>query len=281
MYPYFLINDKYVTLYGICIGIGIVACIFLLRFLGKRVKMDSQFLEFVEMLAYATIIVGFLGAALWQAFYNWLKNPSDGFNFSIDNLTFIGGLIFGVGFFIIVYLVRRKHLTGRITDLLPVAPCCITVAHAFGRIGCNFAGCCYGKVVPDGKWYSWIAVDMVAHEHVFPTQLMESAFLFLLCGFMVFLILKKHFYYTFPIYLSAYGVWRFLIEFLRDDDRGSFVPGITPSQFWAIVMVALSIPLFFFIKYITNLRNQEKQALAQVSAGAKEPKPAEEIEKEV
>lgn len=257
MYPDFLIAGKYVTLYGICIAIGVVACILLLRFLGKKMKLDPKFLEFIELLAYVTIIVGFLGAALWQSIYNYLDNPAGGFHFSLDNITFIGGLIFGVGFFIAVYWIRRSKLTGRITDMLPLAPCCITIAHGFGRIGCNFAGCCYGKVVPEGKWYSWIAVNMYHTDHVYPTQLMEAAFLFILCGVMVFLILKKHFYNTFPIYTASYGIWRFLLEFLRDDHRGSFVPGITPSQFWALVMIALSVPLFFAIRHFTILRQAE------------------------
>ena len=69
MYPDFLIAGKYVTLYGICIAIGVVACIFLLRLLGKKIGVNHKFLEYTEMLGYIAIIVGFLGAALWQAFY--------------------------------------------------------------------------------------------------------------------------------------------------------------------------------------------------------------------
>ena len=281
MYPDFLIAGKYVTLYGICIAIGVVACIVLLRILGKKIGVNPKFLEYTEMLAYIAIIVGFVGAALWQAFYNFLSNPAGGFHPSLDNITFIGGLIFGVGTFIIIYHIQRKKLSGRITDILPIAPCCITIAHAFGRIGCNFAGCCYGKVVPEGKWYSWIAVNMYHTDHVYPTQLMEAVFLFILCGIMAFLVLKKKFYNTFPIYTAAYGVWRFLIEFLRDDDRGSFIPGVTPSQFWAIVMVAISIPLYFAIRYLLNKRKAELDAEAKISASAKDAKSPEEIEAEV
>jgi prolipoprotein diacylglyceryltransferase len=48
------------------------------------------------------------------------------------------------------------------------------------------------------------------------------------------------------IYLIVYGILRFLIEFVRGDDRGSFIPGLTPSQFWAIIMIVMGI-LFMFI----------------------------------
>ena len=281
MYPDFLIAGKYVTLYGICIAIGVVCCIALLRFMGKKIGVDAKFLEFTEITGYVAIVLGFLGAALWQAFYNFLQNPSDGFHFSIENLTFLGGLIFGVGTFIIIYHTQRKKLTGRITDILPIAPCCITVAHGFGRIGCNFAGCCYGKVVPEGKWYSWFAVNMYHTDHVYPTQLMEATFLFILCGVMVFLVLKKKFYNTFPIYVGSYGIWRFFIEFLRDDDRGSLIPVMTPSQFWALIMVAMAVPLYFAIRYLYKARNAELEVASKITSSAKEAKSPEEIEQEV
>ena len=48
------------------------------------------------------------------------------------------------------------------------------------------------------------------------------------------------------IYLILYGIFRFLIEFVRGDDRGSFIPGLTPSQFWAIIMIVMGI-LFMFV----------------------------------
>ena len=36
--------------------------------------------------------------------------------------------------------------------------------------------------------------------------------------------------------MISYGVFRFLIEFLRGDHRGNLIPGISPSQFWAIII---------------------------------------------
>ena len=42
MYKYPLIGD-YVTLYGLCIAIGILLCILLLRWLGKKSGVDKKF----------------------------------------------------------------------------------------------------------------------------------------------------------------------------------------------------------------------------------------------
>ena len=38
------------------------------------------------------------------------------------------------------------------------------------------------------------------------------------------------------MYLVSYGIFRFLIEFLRDDERGAFIGNLSPSQFWSVLM---------------------------------------------
>ena len=52
------------------------------------------------------------------------------------------------------------------------------------------------------------------------------------------------------LYLIAYGIFRFLIEFVRNDERGQLLGFITPSQFWSVVMVGLGIGLIFIMKHI-------------------------------
>ena len=55
----------------------------------------------------------------------------------------------------------------------------------------------------------------------------------------------------------GYGIFRFLIEFIRADDRGKFIGNISPSQFWSIIMVGLSIVIYFLIKKNTRKLNQK------------------------
>ena len=46
--------------------------------------------------------------------------------------------------------------------------------------------------------------------------------------------------------MILYGIFRFVIEYFRDDDRGEFVPGMSPSQFWSVILViggAILIPI--------------------------------------
>lgn len=268
MYSKPLIGD-FVTLYGICIAIGILVCIVVLRWLGKKTNVDKKFLDFVETTAYVAILLGFFFAKLFQAVYDFIDSGK--FDFMNAGITFIGGLIGGAGTFIVIYMIFRKKLTGRIVDVLPIVPCCITVAHAFGRIGCFFAGCCGGRKAVEGDFFYFLAMKFPEEGLVYPTQLFEAFFLFVLFGVLLLLVLKKNFKYGFSIYLGAYGIWRFFLEFLRDDYRGEFIPGLTPSQFWSIIMVLGAVPVYFLIKYLLKIRNKSKEEIVSVE------KPKEEV----
>lgn len=263
MYKYPLIGD-YVTLYGICIAVGIVVCILILRWLGKKSNVDSKFLEFVETLGYVAILIGFLSAKLFQAFYEFLETGK--FDIIHSGITFLGGLIGGAGAFILIYYLRRKKLTGKIVDILPIAPICIVIAHSFGRLGCFFAGCCGGRTADPSDTFYFLAMNFPGQGLVYPTQLFEAIFLLILFGVLLFLFLKKDFKYGFVVYMFTYGIWRFLIEFLRGDDRGAFIPGLTPSQFWSILMVVGSVPLFFLIRYLLKTRNKDLPQITEDQA---------------
>jgi phosphatidylglycerol:prolipoprotein diacylglycerol transferase len=65
------------------------------------------------------------------------------------------------------------------------------------------------------------------------------------------------------VYLVSYGIWRFVIEFFRDDHRGSLVGNLTPSQFWSIIMVVGGIATFFLYRYFDK-KFEDKQKETQV-----------------
>lgn len=268
MYPK-LFGIEFLNMYGLCIGIGIIACLAFLNYACKKLGIDSKFENFVEWNALIAIVLGFCSASLFQSFYNFLENPKGGFHLT-SNFTFIGGLIGGVASFLIIYFAYGKKKYGaHLLDLLPIAACCILVAHAFGRIGCFCAGCCYGKEVPPHTLFA-MKMPRIDENYassadwpwLYPTQLFESAFLFIMFGICAFITVNKKYKYTMPIYLISYGVFRFLIEFIRDDDRGSLIPGLTPSQFFSIIMVLGGIALFIILPKLYKKREEKLQLAA-------------------
>lgn len=271
--------------YGLCMGIGIVLCFAFLLFTMWKKKFNEASSDTILIIGVFGTGFGIFAAMLFQSVYNYIANPSAGFH--LGGMTFIGGLIGGVAsflgvYFLYMYVVRprtninvfKKEMNATLTDALPFIPIGICIAHAFGRLGCFFAGCCYG--METDAWYGIACSASGFHTlpvKVVPTQLFEMIFLIVLAAVMALLYFKYRFNYNFSVYMIAYGIWRFLIEFVRDDARGELVGNaITPSQFWSILMVVLGVGYIFLQKYVlekqmkhpelsgsadTNLKNKE------------------------
>ena len=245
-------------MYGLMIAIGILIAIGLLFYYGKKKKIEEKFIDFVFYDAIISIIFCFFSAALFQGIYNYIDNPEAGFRLD-GGLTFIGGLIGAVVCFITVYMIFRKRYKENLLEVLVFAPSAIAIGHAFGRLGGLFAGFCYGKETD-----SFLGVQFPNLPHpVHPTQLYEAAFLLILFAVTFYLLMKKDFKHNASVYLIGYGIWRFLIEFVRDDSRGQFVAGLTPSQFWSAVMVVLGVALIFVVEWLYK-RRAAKAALQAV-----------------
>ena len=243
-----------IHMYGVMIAVGILCAFLTLFYLTKKKGVDVRFTDFIFYNGIASIVVGFGFATLFQSTYNYIKNPSAGFELG-SGMTFIGGLIGGVACFLAIYFIFRKKYTARLYEVISLLPCSILIAHAFGRIGCFFAGCCYGKETD-----SFLGVQFPDLPHpVHPTQLYEAAFLFVLFAVSVYLILKKDFKHNLSLYLIAYGVFRFLIEYVRGDDRGELVGFVSPSQFWSIFMVVAGVAIIFVMNRILNKAAQSEK----------------------
>lgn len=160
-------------------------------------------------------------------------------------LVFYGGLIGGVVFYLIGLriLFKNQDNLGRINAFAVAVP----LFHVFGRLGCLFAGCCYGK-----EYHGHIHVDYIRDGELtetFPIQLVESTlelsiFCFLLAVYLV--NLRKNNKNLLIYYFLIYSIGRFFIEFFRGDSlRGHF--GIL--SFSQIVSIGLFLfSILFFIK---------------------------------
>ncbi len=252
-----------VHMYGVMIAVGLMLAFLVLFYYGKHQHVDAGFLDFLFYNGVGSIAVGFGSAALFQAIYNYIEDPSKGFRFN-GGITFLGGLIGGAACFLLVYVIsKRWRKSGSLAEIFALVPCCITIAHAFGRVGCFFAGCCHGVA-----WNGFCAVKFPHLAYtVHPTQLYEATFLLLLFGVMSWLFLKKKFYHNMSVYLISYGIWRFCLEFIRGDHRGELVSGISPSQFWSLLMVVLGIALIFVMNYLAK----RPMPIAEESEPADEP----------
>ena len=237
--------------YGLMIGIGLAVCFLLFWFFCDRLQFEKKYTNFITIDAVVSIAFGFFCAALTQSIYNYIENPSAGFKFG-TSINFLGGLLGGAVFFLIIYFIFRKKFTNHFLEFIAIAPVCITVAHGFGRIGCFLSGCCYG-IETDS--FLGVQFPHLAHK-VLPTNLFEAIFLFVLFGVLLLLTLKNKYRYNMPIYLIGYGVWRFVIEFFRGDHRGELITGLSPAQFWSLLLIVGGISLLIY--YIVYYKKKNK-----------------------
>ena len=239
-----------IDLYAVMICLGVVAAIILFRVLCDKKKLSGKLVIFFLLVAVGSIFVGFFFALLFQSFYNYLETKV----WLWQGMTFFGGLVGGVLCFLFFYFLighfvfKQKEHVERFPAYAGCAAPCIVIAHALGRIGCLFAGCCYG---PHSDSFGLpMKIDGVWQNRV-PTQLLEAVFLLLLFAVLLVILFKEDGSYLLQIYLIAYGVWRFCIEYLRDDPRGnSGISFLSPSQLTAIVLVLAGTALIFVYKYL-------------------------------
>ncbi len=246
MYPNDILPG--IDLYLLLLCVSAVSAIVVFRIAADKCGIGARLQNLCLFNAIAAIIIGYYSAVLFQAFYNIPKYGE----FRIDSqtgATFYGGLIGGAAAFLAVYFAVGRKMFGKggehiknfrtITDIGAAA---IAIAHGFGRIGCLMAGCCYGKQTD-----AWYGIYMKqAGAKVVPVQLFEAVVLFAIFGIVSYRVLKAK-TYNLPIYMSVYGIWRFVIEYARDDYRGTtLVSFLTPSQLTALCMVIGAAVVFYF-----------------------------------
>ena len=169
-----------------------------------------------------------------------------------------GGLIFWGGFIgglIFILLFNRRFKINNLNTLNMLSGP-LALAHGFGRLGCLSAGCCYGKPIEGGIVFhnSPAAPNGVP---LIPTQLIEAIFNFLL--FLVLIILsgnRRIRHYLAHIYLFAYPIFRFFIEFFRGDVIRGFLWGLSTSQ-W-ISLAALIANSLWLSRRIKRLRREQQ-----------------------
>ncbi|MEK7234684.1 MAG: prolipoprotein diacylglyceryl transferase [Elusimicrobiota bacterium] len=151
---------------------------------------------------------------------------------------FYGGLIGGLA--VGLWHARRQKL-----PFLKLADWCLTglaLGHGIGRLGCLAAGCCYGRRT-NLPWGVAMAGDPSRH----PTQVYEAVLNLALFGLLARFALPRvsdgrwRPGSVLAAYIVGYSALRFAVEFLRGDDRGAFVAGLSPSQWVALTAAAATL----------------------------------------
>lgn len=223
--------------YGFMIMIGVVCAFLLAEYREKKIFKTENIFD----LGFVSALGGVLGSKLlfWLTeLPRILENPKYILSTMSSGFVVYGGLIGGIltGF---LYCKIKKLSFPRYFDLVMPS---MALAQAFGRIGCFLAGCCYGRQT-HAFWGVTFPESSFAPSGVslIPTQLIFSFADFVHCGLLVFLATKlKKEGQIGGLYLIFYSIGRFLLEYLRADERGA-VSFLSTSQFIAIFTLIAGI----------------------------------------
>ena len=216
--PYILIN-------GVAFILGIL---FLDHRLTKLLPEEAH--NKIYKIFILSIVSGWVGAHLFDGVVRDLSFLQAGF-------TFYGGILFGFLIYTLLFFLLCSNKIFISTLNIAVAP--LVISHAIGRLGCYFAGCCYGKILQHDHFLNNFFI-----RH--PTQLYESLYLFIIFIFLVFHGKYRGIENDVYFYVYFYCAFRFFIEFLRGDDRGFWL-GMSTSQ-WVSATLLFMATIFLIVK---------------------------------
>jgi phosphatidylglycerol:prolipoprotein diacylglycerol transferase len=224
--------------YGLLVALAFLAAFWLTGREAERRGLDRRHFQ---DLGFLLLVAAIVGSRLFHVLVEWeyyLEHPLQVVKIWEGGLVFYGG-------FICAALAMIWHVRAR---ALPVWTTCdvmspaLALGQALGRLGCFFAGCCYGAncTLPWAVTFTETRGLAPVGTPLHPTQLYSA-----LANLSIFAILyfvarpRQRFEgQIFGLYLMLYPAARFVIEFFRDDPRGALGP-LSTSQ-------ALGIPLLLF-----------------------------------
>lgn len=239
MKPVFTLFGISFASYGVMCALGVLCALglSLIRVKRMRLKAEYAFVMFVFALAIGLLGAFFTHMAVTYSLKDifsllrrgaFLKEYSPGF-------VYYGGFLFG---FAGAYLASRI-LKFRMIDYAPAMLPSLPLAHAFGRIGCFLAGCCYGKECVFGVSYPE-GSSAPFGVPLFPVQLLESACL-LIIAFLLCLYVKKGGKRIISMYVFLYAPARFLLEFLRADAHRGIFLYLSTAQWTSLFLLLLCL----------------------------------------
>jgi phosphatidylglycerol:prolipoprotein diacylglycerol transferase len=260
--------------YGVLVALGFVAGLAVAVRLAGREGLDK---DRIFNLGVYLALIGMIGAKAFLVAQDWdyySANPRQIFSFSTlqSGGIFLGGFLVAIAF-AVLYLRRAQLPFLKVADSFVPG---IALGHAFGRLGCFAAGCCWGE--PTAVAWAVQFTDPYAHQIVgvplgvdlHPTQLYESAALLLIFAFLYRLHARKQFDgQVLGWYLLLYPAARFLIEFARDHASNAWLWQNRLSDAQGVSLLLIAIGAWLLLKTVTSekrrvtRRSQESEVRSQ------------------
>ena len=292
MLPYIDLGILQLPLYSMLFLIGFAIALVIAVKLGGRYRMNKDDILFAAIYGVIGLLIGAkvmffitkvpIVVRNFDAFIKLCKvDLMEGLNFLLGGMVFYGGLI---GFCLGV-LRYCRHFKVPIFDMADLYAPLLPFAHAFGRLGCFCAGCCYGI-----EYHGPLAVQFPYNELTpelseverFPVQLLEAFLNFICFGVLLYILVKNlnkkkedrklKQGQLLGFYLAYYLVARTLLELLRGDAVRGKVGFLSTSQIISILLIPLAVFLIIAKKRNVIFPYDPENSMLNVNATAAENK---------
>lgn len=178
---------------------------------------------------------------LWILFLGWLASGCQSWGSN--------NIVKGFIFFPIFALIPAKLFKldeCRIWDF--IAPC-FPLLQFMAHLACNFAGCCYGFAMEGGIWNPQL------EQYLFPIQLLESGVSLLIFVACLLYARKDDFKVTgkvYPFFLITFGITRFFLEFLRNNEK--VFGNVSSLALHALFMVLVGCVWFLLLRKSAQIK---------------------------
>lgn len=230
----FHIGQRPIYWYGVLVAAAFLAAVAHWNWLGRKEKRPQGF---GSEMGFWIMLCGIVGARIAYVAANWpifRAEPLEIFRIDRGGLVFYGGFIGAAAALVVLARVRREPVL-RLGDFAVTG---LPLGHAIGRIGCFLNGCCYGS--PTTLPWCVYAHDACRH----PTQLIESLLNLVLYGLLLrFFGWRKKDGEALALYLMIYPPGRFLVEFLRGDERLRWL-GLDAAQVISVALFLTGVVLW-------------------------------------
>ena len=258
--------------YGALLALAFIVGLLVMAWLARR---DGLNVNRMYDLGLWVLLAGLLGSKIlmviteWNSYYREHPGQLLSLDFFRSGGVFYGGLIGALLASVVVMRIYKLDWW-RTADVFAPG---IVIGQVLGRLGCFASGCCWGKpttsalgvhftergheltgvptivehlteAVQRQTWETKLG-DLAAPLHLHPVQLYEVAASLVIFVTLLWLFRRRQFHGQVMLaYLMLYAVARFIIEYWRDDPRGS-IGMFSTSQIIALTLFALSLIVYF------------------------------------
>ena len=245
MHPdFFHLGPLDIHTYGVFVALGFAAGLYVATRRARAAGLDP---DLINNLSLWLILAGMGGAKLFHIIFFWDDFRAGwqavGWRSLREGFVFYGGFI-GACLATIAYCRVKKLPLWEVADVFAPA---LALGHAFGRMGCFFNGCCFGKVCTLPWAVRFPPPHIMAGIPLHPTQLYEVAGnLAIFAGLTAFTHRRQFPSQIWWFYVLLYGALRFTVEFFRGDYSHYYFGHLTLGHLIAagMMVIALIAPRF-------------------------------------